>query len=78
MSITYSIEIDNSKFENLQEGINKITETVYEAGRKLLEQMIEEMDKTILKERDKSRYRCKGKRKTSYCSLEVSPPTIMR
>lgn len=65
MSITYSIEIDNSKFENLQEGINKITETVYEAGRKLIEQMIEEMDKTILKERDKSRYRCKGKRKTS-------------
>ena len=53
MSITYSLEIDNSKFANLQEGINKITETVYEAGRKLIEQMIEEMDKTIQKERER-------------------------
>ena len=65
MSITYSIEMDNSKFENIQDIIRQITKAVYSLGAEMIKQQLEEMDLYIRDSRDKKRFRCKDKRKTS-------------
>ena len=65
MSITYSIEMDNSKFENVQDIIREITKAVHSLGTEMIKQQLEEMDLYIRDNRDKERYRCKDKRKTS-------------
>lgn len=59
------MEIDNSKFENIQDLIREVTEAMYETGRNIIKMHLEKMDENILRIRDKKRYRCKGKKKTS-------------
>ena len=65
MSIAYKIEFDNSKEENFSEMITTIFEGLMKCGQEIVRTCLEEADERILEERDKSRYRCKGKRKTA-------------
>ena len=65
MIIPLKIEIDNSKEVNFSDLIAEIFNKFMEAGRDVVRQYLEEKDSSLLKSRDKSRYRCKGKRRTS-------------
>lgn len=65
MIITLSEEESNRQFVNFSEMENSIFHMVMETGRELIRQSLENMDAKILQERDKVRYRSKGKRKTS-------------
>ncbi len=65
MIITYTIEIDNSKFESFSEMTEKVFTAVMECGCEIIKQQLEKLDAELLMNRDKKRYRAKGLRKTS-------------
>ena len=65
MSITYKIEIDNEKFENFSELVEKVSSAVMDCGREMIKQHMEMLDCELLLQRDKKRYRAKGMRKTA-------------
>ena len=65
MSISYKIEFDNSKEMNFPEMISEIFNGLMICGREMVKTYLEDTDKRLLEERDKKRYRSKGKRKTS-------------
>ena len=65
MIISYEIEFDNSKEVNFSDLITEIFNKSMEAGRDVVRQYLEEKDSSLLNNRDKSRYRCKGKRRTA-------------
>ncbi len=65
MSITYKIEIDNSKLENFLEFIEKIFTSAMEFGRTVLKEHLEALDEKLMVSRDAKKYRHKGSRKTA-------------
>ena len=65
MSISYKIEFDNSKEMNFPEMISEIFNGLMICGREMVKTYLEDTDKRLLEERDKKRYRSKGKRKTA-------------
>ena len=65
MSIAYKIEFDNSKAENFSEMVSEIFDELMKCGQEIVKTYLEESDERLLESRDKKRYRCKGKRKTS-------------
>lgn len=65
MSIAYKIEFDNSKKVNFSEMISEIFDGLMNCGQEIVKTYLEEADERLLEERDKKRYRCKGRRKTA-------------
>ena len=65
MSIAYKIEFDNSKRENFSEIVSEVFDELMKCGQEIVKTYLEETDERLLESRDKKRYRCKGKRKTS-------------
>lgn len=64
MIISVPVEIDKSKFENFVDLVENVFQTSMQFGRELIRLTLEARDKEIQDERDKTRYRCKGKRET--------------
>ena len=65
MSITYKIEIDNSKIENFPEFIEKVFAASMEIGKTIVKDRLEAADEKLMLSRDTKKYRHKGSRKTS-------------
>lgn len=65
MSITYKIEIDNSKIENFSEFIEKVFKSVMEFGRTVVKEHLEALDEKLMVSRDTKKYRHKGSRQTA-------------
>ena len=61
MSIAYKIEFDNSKKVNFSEMISEIFDGLMNCGQEIVKTYLEEADERLLEERDKKRYRCKGR-----------------
>ena len=64
MIITFELDFDKRKIENFEELVNTARETALEIGREIVAKTLDEWDKEICEQRDKKRYRCKGKRKS--------------
>ncbi len=65
MSITYEIEIDNSKIENFPEFIEKIFASAMEFGKAVVKDYLEALDEDLMLSCDTKKYRHKGSRKTA-------------
>ena len=65
MSITYKIEIDNSKMENFSELIEKVFTSAMEFGRTVVKEHLEALDEKLMVSRDTKKYRHKGSRQTA-------------
>ena len=65
MSIAYKVEFDNKCEVNFSEMISELFTRLMMFGREIVRDLLEETDEKLLEERDKSRYRCKGSRKTT-------------
>ena len=64
MTITVEVEIDKREIETFGDLVQTGFWIAMEFGRKLVVTVLEERDEELREERDKKRYRCKGKRKT--------------
>lgn len=65
MTITLNVEICKEKLPTFSDLEKAVFDCVTNMGCQMIAQILEEQDNTLRQERDKSRYRCKGKRKTS-------------
>lgn len=65
MSITYKIEIDNSKIENFLELVEKAFVSAMEFGKAVVKDHLEALDEELMLSRDTKKYRHKGSRKTA-------------
>lgn len=65
MSITYKIEIDNSKIENFPEFIEKVFTSAMEFGKNVVKNHLEAFDEELMLSRDTKKYRHKGSRQTA-------------
>ena len=63
-TITVEVEIDKREIETFGELVKTAFRTAMEFGRKLVVTVLEARDEELREERDKRRFRCKGKRKT--------------
>ena len=64
MTITVEVEIGKREIETFEELVQSAFRTAMEFGRTLVVTVLEKRDEELREERDKKRYRCKGKRKT--------------
>ena len=69
MTIPVPVEIDNIEIKNFADTEQKIYALSMEFGRNLLRQILELRDQQLMAERDVTRYRCKGPRKTCIKTL---------
>lgn len=65
MIITVEAEFGKAENSTFEELAAKVYEVVMELGREMVSQALEARDEELMKRRDKKRYRCKGKQKTS-------------
>lgn len=65
MSIAYKIEFDNNQKVNFNEMVSEIFDGLMACGRDIVKTYLEKEDEQLLEERDRKRYRSKGKRKTA-------------
>lgn len=65
MIITLQMEICKEKLEDFDNFVAEVKEKVLDAGRRIISEALEEKDNEIFQNRDKKRFRSKGKRKTS-------------
>ena len=64
MNITVSYEIGKSQIENFEGLVSEVFRSVLEIGRELIRETLEQADETLMENRDRERYRCKGFQKT--------------
>lgn len=64
ITITVPVEIDKGQFQNFEELTSEVFRMAMSFGQELVKQVLETRDEEIQAERDKKRYRCKGKRRT--------------
>ena len=65
MSITYNIELNKDKIENFHDIITEVIESLFKTGIQIISDLLERLDSYIRESIDTSRYRNKGKRKSS-------------
>ena len=65
MTITVTLENCKGKFETLDEITTLAWKMAMSIGRQVIQQTLEAQDQELRKTRDRKRYRCKGKKKTS-------------
>ena len=64
MTITVPVEIDNIEFQNFTEIEQRVYRAAMQFGRRLIQQILETRDLQLHAEREATRYRNKGLRKT--------------
>ena len=64
MTITVEVEINKREIETFGKLVKTAYRMAMEFGRKIVVAVLKERDEELQKERDRKRYRCKGKRKT--------------
>lgn len=64
MNITVSYEIGKSQIEDFEGLVSEVFRSVLEIGRELIRETLEQADETLMENRDRERYRCKGFQKT--------------
>lgn len=65
MIITVEAKIGKDENNTFEEMAARVYEVVMRLGREMVSQALEARDEELMKSRDKKRYRCKGKQKTS-------------
>ena len=65
MSITYNIELNKDKIENFHDIITEVIESLFKTGIQIISDLLERLDSYIRESIDTSRYRNKGKKKSS-------------
>ena len=65
MIITVPVEIDKTEVKDFHDLVETAFQTAMQFGRELVRQALEAMDGELRDGRDKTRYRCKGKKNTS-------------
>ena len=69
MTISVPVEIDNIEFKDFSEAEKAVYSLSMKFGRSVMQRMLETRDLQLMAERDASRYRCKGPRKTCIKTL---------
>ena len=64
ITITAGVEIGKGQFENFEQLTGAVYRMAMSFGQEVMRRALEARDEEIREERDKKRYRCKGKRKT--------------